>query len=1341
MADAKVNKNIEKLLNFSKAIGLVKDNKVDPKFFVMLMQLDYVSKNIPKLNSLDSAKTEVAKELYKGIQNNYKTYVQFSNYDNLRIAYYGLETILSGDDEKLKEKLNGYASDYNFSLDNAKSRGRQFFEDIYCVAGSLGNMKSTLFDVSGYFSLDEEDDLSTELNCSLDVKEFLDEMIRMVVDDIVKMQSSLYGAGYSGMVPDGALWKVGELSAEPAVDKDSGTRAKYTFTQRTNPSLLKLYRYISNATGGQFDLSKYDGHMKVSISNIQKGCYYYPHFQVRNSCGLAGLDSALDKWLSKNKKSKIGSLDELNSYITDEVTKGIKVCLSANQERFGFSKVTDVSTLIDNKDLERLFNQFRRAFTTCALVAESKKDVVLKLRLCTGSDDIGNVFSKESLEAAIKKGDICNKYTKITDWILDESKRILTITFVMDEKRYNSFPFFAANVLEAIKKNGGPSWKSVIIGKDNNDKMFTLNLASAVNRVLAIIAGSRSGKGVLTMKIESDARALGIPVFYLDYKPDMSRTYYEIAKKLGSEAFAFDGLSLTAELGRDFNILYNYDQIPQEIRDTIAGADFANPDKQSNGNSAIFDVKEFAYFTSYVRGVQLICNLIALRAKALKNNGVADNFTIAQLGGERILVVLDEMEKFCIYADTLLKKNGYLDSIKDRVIHNLIASGLTDKKAKEHKCLLWFDNYKNWVSNVFTSLESKDKAEIGESGTNIIILAQSTNIDNTWGIVGQKLSTLIVNGIKFCGNGSNIGGGSSKYGSGACPPEWKAKLPNRYFVIQKEGGGNVTENGSALVKTYFLLNEVYNADGSESKYVKDMFNSLGKDADAVRAEVTMEDGKLNPALGYLGYIKSLTGFTDEQLGQTFQQAFDIGQMIATQVMGYSNLYECMYDLGSFTAGGKVYESYNEAENKASKEESTQETNDNSPSLDSILNNLEHEEDEEVDFDLSSSTNEGSENAVNEGDTSNEVDEVAGTEESVIENNEVPINSDKVEEQQLNNQETSVINEDELNRQQKSDNSNKVEEQQPNNQETSVITENNLSNQQESLNNNNQVTQDKPTVETSILDTQPVNVNEPMKNTSFVRDSKGNVSVDKSNLTNYSALNNNNSIDCSEIRNARVFRNASKLARTANGAKVFKEDSCKYIFNLIDRSIGLNNVTKVTLANESITVNKMVLDLNGIVGGDTGRKLSDLMSFKVFNSKFKGITYLEINGSFIDNYILEFNLEASSKALLGHLFNNFHLLSEVKIGNTVTSKTRFRLDNRTLDNTINQERQKKSLNGLFARLGRNSKKNSSNLAYSDSSSMSSYEKPARGGRLGKVRDAMGIGAYKVLGIFDYLLNGK
>ena len=1385
---------LEKVLNYSKSIGLVKNDQVDFRFYVMLMQLDYLLRNLPDLD-IDKAKTEVAKDLLKAIQSNPKSYMQFSDRDNVKIAYYSIEVILGGNDEKLKEKLNEYISLYCFEPSSIKSnRKAGYFEAITGLVSKLGDSKGVLFDTSRYASLDDED-VSTELNCSLEVKSFLDEMITAVVDDIIKMQSSLYESGYNGMTPDGVLWKVGELSAEPSVDKESGTRARYNFTQKSNPALLKIYRFINNATNGQFDLSKYDGHMKVNITNIQKGCYYYPHFQVRNSCGLLGLDMSLDKWLAKNKKSKVSSLKELNSYITEEVTKGIKACLCANQDTLGLANITDVTELIDNKHIERIFSQFKKAFTTCALVSESKKDVVLKLRLCTGSDDIGDIFSKERLEGAIKNGEICNKYTKLSDWRLDVSGRILTVTLIMDERRYNSFPFFAANVLESIKKNGGPSWSRVIIGRDSDDKMFTLNLEDAKNRVLAIIAGSRSGKGVLTMKIESDARALGIPVLYFDYKPDMAKTYYDIAQKFGCETFAFDGLSLTAELGRDFNILYNYDQIPQEIRDTIAGADFGNPDGVQDGGSAIFDVKEFTYFTSYVRGVQLVLKLVELRAKAIKNGGKADNYTLEQLGGNRVLVVLDEIEKFCLYADTLLRKNGYLDTIKARLIQNLVASGMAEKKAKEHKCLSWFDNYKNWVINVFNNLEAKDKAEIGESWVNIVILAQSTNIDNTWGIIGQKLSTLIVNGIKFCGNGSNLGGGSSKYGSGGCPPEWREKLPSRYFIIQKQGGGNVIESGSALVKTYFLLNEVYNEDGSESKFVKDMFSSLGSDAESVRKEITMEDGKLNPALGYLGYIKSLTGFTDEQLGQTFQRSFDLGSLIATEVMGYNSLYECMYDLGSFTAGGKVYESYNEAENSRGGEASNEDVPQavNSPSIDSILSSLRDSDDEVLDIDLGSNSTPSQPQEVvrdvidfdltSAREQSSSGVDYTGYDTSETGYGDTPQSQDTPTSQaianDLGNMSFSEVSDSSDTEDDDIDYSVDFED------EAEQVPESADSSSGFNIGENTQtevpvqapvrteptpvqapvyeqtpvqapVQTPVPPVRTEPTPVQapiaqpvtppvptpaPVSVNQPRKNTSFSQDATGKVSVNKNNLTSYSTLSNTNSIDCRSIQNARVFRNANRLARTSRGAKAFKEDSCRYIFKLIDNSIGLANVTRVSLVNESITVNKRILDLNGIVGGDTGRKLSDLISFKVFNSKFRSITYLEMNGAFVDNYILEFNLPIESTPMLKHIFDNFPMLSEVRIGNNIVTRTRFRLENRALDNKLKQERQKKSLDGLFARLSKNGDKETKNKAYEDSTSMSSYEKKSRPSRLSNFRDALGVGVYRVFGIFDYLAGGR
>ena len=1387
---------LEKVLNYSKSIGLVKNDKVDFRFYVMLMQLDYLLRNLPDLD-IDKAKTEVAKDLLKAIQSNPKSYMQFSDRDNVKIAYYSIEVILGGNDEKLKEKLNEYISLYCFEPSSIKSnRKAGYFEAITGLVSKLGDSKGVLFDTSRYASLDDED-VSTELNCSLEVKSFLDEMITAVVDDIIKMQSSLYESGYNGMTPDGVLWKVGELSAEPSVDKENGTRARYNFTQKSNPALLKIYRFINNATNGQFDLSNYDGHMKVNITNIQKGCYYYPHFQVRNSCGLLGLDMSLDKWLAKNKKSKVSSLKELNSYITEEVTKGIKACLCANQDTLGLSKITDVTELIDNKHIEKIFSQFKKAFTTCALVSESKKDVVLKLRLCTGSDDIGNVLSKEVIESAIKSGEICNKYTKVSDWQLDTSGRILTVTLLMDEKRYNSFPSFAANVLDSIKRNGGPSWSSVIIGKDQNDKMFTLNLADNNTRVLAIIAGSRSGKGVLTMKIESDARALGIPVFYLDYKPDMSKTYYDIAQRFGHEAFAFDGLSLTAELGRDFNIMYNYDQIPKEIRDTIAGTSFTNPDAETGSNSAIFDVKEFVYFTSYVRGVQLMCKLIELRAKALNSNGSAVEFTIDQLGGDRALVILDEVEKFCLYAESLMKKNGFLDNIRDRLVQNLVATGMPEKKAKEHKSLFWFTEYKNWVMNVFTSLETKDKAEIGLSNTNIIILAQSTNIDNTWGMIGQKLSTLVANGLKFCGNGSNIGGGSSKYGSGGCPPEWRAQLPNRKFIIQKKAGGNVTEDCASLVKTYFLLNDVYNDDGSESKYVKDMFGSLGKDAESVRAEVTMEDGKLNPALGYLGYIKSLTGFTDEQLGQTFQQSFDIGEMIATKAMGYNNLYECMYDLGSFTAGGKVYESYNEAENSRGGESANTDVPQavNSPSIDSILSSLRDSDDEVLDIDLGSNQSNSNQqpqevvrDVIDFDLTSAREESSSGVDYSGYDTSETGYG----ETQQSQDTPTSQAIANDLGNMSFSEvsDSSEVEDYDTDysvdfEDEDEQVPESADSSSGFNIGENTQTevpvqapvrteltpvqapvyeqTPVQAPVQTPVPPVRaesnpvqapiaqsvtppiptpaPVSVNQPKKNTSFSQDATGKVSVNKNNLTSYSTLSNTNSIDCRSIQNARVFRNANRLARTSRGAKAFKEDSCRYIFKLIDNSIGLANVTRVSLVNESITVNKRILDLNGIVGGDTGRKLSDLISFKVFNSKFRSITYLEMNGAFVDNYILEFNLPIESTPMLKHIFDNFPMLSEVRIGNNIVTRTRFRLENRALDNKLKQERQKKSLDGLFARLSKNGDKETKNKAYEDSTSMSSYEKKSRPSRLSNFRDALGVGVYRVFGIFDYIANGR
>lgn len=1259
--------NIEqKLVNYASLIGLVDSHKVDDKFLIMFLQLNYLYKNIPNPRDINTAKTAVAIDLYTRIKNSSESYSQFLDLDTCRLAFY---TLLNGCYKS--QLVSDSVSIYKFSPtyeDNYFKNLISFIETI-CKEN-----KSPLFDVRTYVSLDEDENIK-ELNCSEDVKEFIGAMVESLVNDIIRIHESLYASGYDGVVPDGVLWRVGELAVEPNVDAKNGTSARYKFVDHRNPSLLKLYQYINANTNNQFSLNNYDGHMKVKHSNIEKGCLYYPHFQVRNSCGLLGLDASLDKWLGKNKKLKVSSVKEFKDYIREEVTKAVMQSLGELQENLKLSSITDITTLTTNDKISKLFDNFKKAFTTCAIVSESKKDVVLKLKICIGSNNVGEVFSKSRLEIAIKNGLICNPYTKVSNWVLDESKQVLTVTFMMDEKRYNSFPYFALNILDSLKKGGKLDWSRVVIGRDERDKMFTLNLKANTNRILTIIAGSRSGKGVLTLMLESMARAIGITTFYLDYKPDMSKTYYDMAKMLGSEVFAFDGNSATAELGRDYDTLSDFSNLPKEVQEAMSESGF--------------DTKGFSYLTSYIRGIHLLNKLIVLRAKAIKNGGTCKNYTLDELGGERIFIVLDEMEKLAVQADKTLgssgsRLTGEFNTLCNKTKQILLDRGESNSTVDKHPSVLWYKAYRSWAERAFSDLEKYDKAEIGQSGTNIVILAQSVNIDEAWGFVGQRLSRMIIDGLKFCGNGSATGKGAMKYGSASCS-DWVNELPNRKFVIQKSAGGSVLPENSSLVKTYFLLNEVYNQDGSESTSVKELFGALGQDAEDIRKEISLENGKLNPALGYLGYIKELTGFTDEQLGETFQKSYDVASLIAKEEFKADSLLDYMYNLTDYTSGTSVVTENNEADNirKTDSNEANIGLGDIGSS-DSPLDFSQYSEKEPY-SDESSDTSDLYKNQ-----------ELESEKPETNENSENPYTEQKPNEEKVEEQEYS---------------NNSADEQYS-------------SEEQRNYNPN-------------------VYTNAQKKESAFENGKDGIVYADKSDIKKFTTLNNDNSIDCRSVINTRAFKEYHKLVRTQKGARLFREEACKRIFTLINNSVGIQNVTSISLVNECMIVNKKFIDLNGLVGGDTGRKLSDLISFKQLIGRFRGLCYLEMNGAFLDNYILENDLEVSSKALLNHLFNSFNALSEVKLNQDVITRTKYMLENRKLDAKVKEDRQRNSADSMLDRMSKHTRgRNSAKAVFnSESRALSKHERPRIGSFISKAGSGVGLALFKIFNTIDWLANGK
>ena len=104
-------------------------------------------------------------------------------------------------------------------------------------------------------------------------------------------------------------------------------------------------------------------------------------------------------------------------------------------------------------------------------------------------------------------------------------------------------PLFGYTIQKQNQKKGiKASWEKILIGESMSGKELYAARDSQIKLqnqfVHNIIAGSRSGKGVMTMNILASAIAAGKPIFYLDRKPDMAVMLYELS---GGKQFIVNG--------------------------------------------------------------------------------------------------------------------------------------------------------------------------------------------------------------------------------------------------------------------------------------------------------------------------------------------------------------------------------------------------------------------------------------------------------------------------------------------------------------------------------------------------------------------------------------------------------------------------------------------------------------------------------------------------------------------------------------------------------------------------------------------------------------------------------
>lgn len=488
----------------------------------------------------------------------------------------------------------------------------------------------------------------------------------------------------------------------------------------------------------------------------------------------------------------------------------------------------------------------------------------------------------------------------------------------------NGEPLFAYRALNSLLSSGKPipEWSSIILGKKDDDSILTLGDDIQFNRKLChfICAGSRSGKGVMTLNILAGAIANGKPIFYLDNKPDMA-SMFRSSGMSGGEMFCINGdydATYDSYFRSSSPEQFNWDRSIPKFMLSELGETYSS-------YSTLFYLRAlmFCLCLIYVRGnVRTIPNLYK------------------RLGGEDgVVIVIDEITAGDEGISNILKPNGVLGSVfySASAVADARKRGNADKNG--NPILSEFGCYSTdminsinrtlsticdrWaykglvgggteqdVSDVFVigqKLKDASSAKDSYRATNASIM------DSTVGdVLYKKLFSLGFDAFfgynadcphYMCTGEAYRGKDSKAY------TRLNASARNFAYVdsLNTETIRSITSPDASASKSivdnalYFKPFLIFNDGAEDSIYVEEDFKKFCKSADldfkTIKDMNRRPDGVLEPQIGFIPYIEA-QNTSGESIKSVLKKSYDIGNaLVQAYIPGYDgDCVSFIYDL-------------------------------------------------------------------------------------------------------------------------------------------------------------------------------------------------------------------------------------------------------------------------------------------------------------------------------------------------------------------------------------------------------------------------------------------------------------
>jgi hypothetical protein len=312
-----------------------------------------------------------------------------------------------------------------------------------------------------------------------------------------------------------------------------------------NATINKLEALYSPLWGKQYEAMFCDNGLKYTETN--------KNFYNRNKSIVDAMYSA---WKEVANIHKVVDIESSSFDINADFSPGFHHSVLNSRELW--SKGKEGSKPIKAKikaNYLKLYNDFyyskpeqldilERRLTNCMIIKKwGKNDVLLRF---TGikseqKEQFERIF-KEKLAATYRGGSLAGKIANCEI----NAAGIGTLTYIVDWQGFLDEILFAHKLY--TESGVKPSLTNAYLGLKMDGTPLTLNLIETNQMLYTILAGSRSGKGTLTMALLACLLGAGGSVAYLDNKPDIGAMLWDLEREYSNQGLKLLSLDIGKEM-------------------------------------------------------------------------------------------------------------------------------------------------------------------------------------------------------------------------------------------------------------------------------------------------------------------------------------------------------------------------------------------------------------------------------------------------------------------------------------------------------------------------------------------------------------------------------------------------------------------------------------------------------------------------------------------------------------------------------------------------------------------------------------------------------------------------